>query len=167
MVDLWQLNKGKPAMMKHQSKDIQSLSELNWHEFASLLDDWIARLSRSDREVILLRFYRRLTYGQLAQVLRVPKKMARRRLGRALEILCRMAGANDLNVSSAWLSKLMMRRMTVRPPPGLFASVIVTATAPANSLVSAVTEPVVNRTARLMAAAADLSPSKLARKRSG
>jgi RNA polymerase sigma factor (sigma-70 family) len=53
-------------------------------ELAPLLDDFVGRLRQKDREAILLRFYQRLSFTEVAAALRTTEEASRTRVVRAL-----------------------------------------------------------------------------------
>jgi RNA polymerase sigma-70 factor (ECF subfamily) len=54
------------------------------HELARRVRQAIARLADIDREILLMRNFERLSYGEIAYVLQIDPAAARKRHGRAL-----------------------------------------------------------------------------------
>jgi RNA polymerase sigma factor (sigma-70 family) len=73
-------------------------------ELSYLLDDALARLSRADREVVLLRYFDGLEAGALAGALGLTEQAARRRLARAIQRLRRCFAAAGVSLSAAGIS---------------------------------------------------------------
>ena len=61
--------------------------ENKWQEIQPVLDDALASLSESDREALLLRFYRSLTIREVAATLGIATDAAQKRIDRATERL--------------------------------------------------------------------------------
>ena len=58
-----------------------------WREMAPVLDDALAALPENDREAILLRFYRSLSFPEIAATIGIAGDAARKRVDRAVERL--------------------------------------------------------------------------------
>jgi RNA polymerase sigma factor (sigma-70 family) len=72
-----------------------------WDELAPLLDRLIERLGRRDREAVLLRFYRQMTFAEVAAATETTEEAARKRVDRALEKLRGWAAREGVAVASA------------------------------------------------------------------
>jgi len=83
------------AMTDH-SEEIQA-----WREMAPVLDDALAALPESDREAILLRFYRSLTFPEIAAAVGIASDAARKRVDRAVERLRVQLGRRGCHVGTA------------------------------------------------------------------
>jgi RNA polymerase sigma factor (sigma-70 family) len=117
-----------------------------WRELAPILDTLISRLSRTDREAILLRYYRDLSLAQVAVQMRSTPEAVRKRIERAIEKLRAMAGDDGVAISSASLSVALAGAVRLAPPPGLVATSTVAATAPAGSAIAASSASIVKGT---------------------
>jgi RNA polymerase sigma factor (sigma-70 family) len=82
-------------------------------ELSCQLDDALARLSRADREVVLLRYFDGLDAGAVAGALGVSEPAARRRLARAIGRLRRWFASAGVSLSAA--------RITAAAAPGALA----------------------------------------------
>ena len=71
-----------------------------WEQLAPLLDRLIERLGRRDREAVLLRFYRQMSYAQVAQAMQCGEDAARKRVDRALSKLRAWANHKGVAVSA-------------------------------------------------------------------
>jgi RNA polymerase sigma factor (sigma-70 family) len=58
-----------------------------WREMSPVLDEALAALPEPDREAILLRFYRSLTFPEIAATIGIATEAARKRVDRAVERL--------------------------------------------------------------------------------
>ena len=105
-------------------------------ELSSVLDDALARLSRADREAVLLRFFDGLDATSLAGALGVSEQAARRRLTRAVERLRNFFAAAGMPLSMAWLDTALGLRAHARA--GLAEEVVSAAMAPAPARLLAV-----------------------------
>ena len=70
----------------------------------AVLDQAIDLLNPTDRQTIVLRFYRSLSHGELGRELRVSQNVARVRVQRALERLRRFLKKKGITASTALLS---------------------------------------------------------------
>jgi RNA polymerase sigma factor (sigma-70 family) len=82
--------------MTDPSEEIQA-----WREMAPVLDDALAALPESDREAILLRFYRSLTFPEIAAAVGIASDAARKRVDRAVERLRVQLGRRGCHVGTA------------------------------------------------------------------
>lgn len=111
--------------------------EPDWQHLAPLLDDLIGQLSRSDREAVLLRYYRDLSYAQVGEQTGTTADAARKRVERAIEKLRKLAEGRGLTMSSVSLAGSLAAHVRIVPPPGLVATATVSATAGAGSSMAA------------------------------
>jgi RNA polymerase sigma factor (sigma-70 family) len=118
-------------------------SDLQWHQLAPMLDELVGRLSRPDREAILLRYYRDLSFAEVAAQLGTTPDAARKRVERAIEKLRTLAEGRGQTITAAALPALLAAHVRVVPPPGLVATATVTATAHAGSALAASTGGIV------------------------
>jgi len=123
------------AMLQQNSVD--SSDPADWQQLAPLLDQLIGKLPRADREAILLRYYRDLSFAEVAAQIGTTPEAARKRVDRAIEKLRRLAVDQGAALSVASLSAHLLNYVRIPPPPGLVATATVTATAPAGSAMAA------------------------------
>jgi len=134
-----------------------------WEELAPMLDELVGRLSRSDREAILLRYYRDFTFPEIAAEIGTSEDAARKRVDRAVEKLRAMADQKGVPVSAASLAIGLAGNIRLMPPPGLTATSTIVATAHAGSAIPASTAAMVKGviamtgTAKLALAAAGVA----------
>jgi RNA polymerase sigma factor (sigma-70 family) len=119
-------------------------SDVQWEQLAPILDDFVERLSRPDREAILLRYYRDLSFAEVAAQIGTTPDAARKRVERAIEKLRSVAQGKGLTLTAAALPALLAAHVKLIPPPGLVATATVTATAHAGSALALSTGSVVN-----------------------
>ncbi len=126
-----------------QPTTVDSSDPADWQQLAPLLDQLIGKLSRSDREAILLRYYRDLPFADIAIQIGTTPDTARKRVDRAIEKLRRLAADKGAALSIVSLSNHLLNHVRLIPPPGLVATATVTATAPAGSAMAASTAGIV------------------------
>jgi hypothetical protein len=116
--------------------------EADWKELAPIVDEMVAQLSRADREAILLRYYRNLTFVELGAEIGCTEEAARKRVDRAVEKLRRAAAQKGLSCG-ATLPSLLVSQIRTAPPNGLLATSTVAATAPPGSALAASCDPII------------------------
>lgn len=117
---------------------------VEWEKLRPLLDTAMDKLSAGDRDVILLRFFERRTYGGVAAALRLSEDAARRRADRALEKLRRVLGQHGITSTASALSLMLTQQAAAVVPGDLavavastaFASTFAAAPSPLVSLIS-------------------------------
>ena len=139
----------KVAMQRPEATQPAETPE--WQELAPLLDKLIGQLPRSDREAILLRYYRDLPLADVAEQIGTTPDAARKRIERAIEKLRGLAAQNGSSLSAASLASGLAAFVRVPPPPGLVATATVVATAPAGSAIAASTAGIVQGALTMMA----------------
>src|SRR5439155_12888559 len=94
------------AAMVRSQMDSSSSHEPDpqWQELAPLLDQLIERLGRRDREAVLLRFYRQMSFAQVAAATESTEEAARKLVDRALDTLRAWASGKGVDVAVAELS---------------------------------------------------------------
>jgi RNA polymerase sigma factor (sigma-70 family) len=134
------------GMLLRRQENVSAVHELQWHELAPVLDQLIERLARRDREAILLRYYRQMTFAQVAAALETSEEAARKRVDRALEKLRGYASSKSrLEFSTAALAAGMEREISPTasaPPVGLIAAATGTALADKGSAVASSSVPI-------------------------
>jgi RNA polymerase sigma factor (sigma-70 family) len=110
--------------------------EPDWQQLAPIVDEMVGELSRADREAILLRYYRNLTFVELGAEIGTTEEAARKRVDRAVDKLKRMAAHKGLSCG-ATLPLYLASQIRITPPSGLLATSTVAATAPPGSALAA------------------------------
>lgn len=102
-----------------QSDDANSV----WEQILPHLNDAIDRLSQTDREVVLIRFFGNKTHKEVARVLGITEDTAKKRLSRALERLRTIFARRGVVVPSVTLVAAFTAFGAQAAPSGLIASV--------------------------------------------
>jgi RNA polymerase sigma factor (sigma-70 family) len=120
----------------HESKagvqmiDEQRRRDARWEEVAPELEAAVAALGRTDRRAVLLRFYERKPYAQVAMALGVSEAAAQMRVSRALEALrTSLRRRGVLTASGGALATAMGDRAVAAAPARLASSSLTAAQA--------------------------------------
>ena len=143
-----QHREGELAMSRPEAAEPQEPPE--WQQLAPVLDELIGRLPRTDREAILLRYYRDLSFAEVAEQIGGTPEAARKRVERGIEKLRQLAAEKGLAPSAASLATGLATLVRVPPPAGLVATATVAATAPAGSALAASTTAIVKGALAMM-----------------
>ncbi len=103
--------------------------ELEWDETRHLLDDAIARLPKTDRNAILLRFYERKSFGEVGQELGMQEDAARKRVSRATDKLRTILAGRGGYIGVPSLTVGLIHKFATGAPPGLCSQIAVQALA--------------------------------------
>lgn len=98
-----------------------------WEELRPLLDETMHRLSATDREAVILRFFQNRPLAQVGQALGVGENAARMRVDRALERLRRELARRGVRSTAAALSLALSAHAVTTAPATLAATVTATA----------------------------------------
>lgn len=119
----------------HSMNETDSESTLAWDDLRPLLDDVMHRLSPTDREAVVLRFFQNRPLAQVGHALGVGENAARMRVDRALERLRRELTRRGIRSTAAALSAALSAHAVAPAPAGLAATVgAASATVPLISL---------------------------------
>ncbi|MGI8603831.1 MAG: RNA polymerase sigma factor [Verrucomicrobiales bacterium] len=94
-----------------------------WSELAPHLDAALEKLSRADREAIILRFFERRSMRDVGMVLGSSEEATRKRVTRALEKLRRDLSRRGIAVAATMLGTLIARHAVAPVPAALFGTV--------------------------------------------
>jgi RNA polymerase sigma factor (sigma-70 family) len=141
----------KAAMSHPEATQLAETPE--WQELAPMLDQLIGQLPRADREAILLRYYRDLSFADVAEQIGSTPDAARKRVERAIEKLRQMTAEKGSPISLASLTAGLATFVRIPPPPGLIATVTTVATAPAGSAIASSTAGIVKGALTMMSSA--------------
>jgi RNA polymerase sigma factor (sigma-70 family) len=99
-------------------------SQAGWDQLAPHLDGALARLSESDRDAILLRYFERKTAREIGERLGLTEEAAQKRAARALDRLRMILAERGPLAPMAGLASLLSIQAIQSAPVGLTASVI-------------------------------------------
>ena len=99
----------------------------DWLDIQPRLDTAVAKLSRGDRQAILLRFYQQRTHADIAAALNISEEAARKRSERALQ---RLRHILRLNMSSTSLGTLLTTTLQSSSPAHLTVASLMSHPAP-------------------------------------
>lgn len=117
------------AVSQQQEIDMEKTEELDWKALEPVLDGALAKLSESDRTLILARFYRKDSHPTIAQELGITEDAARMRSKRALEKLRGALGRRGIATTSALLASIVSTHAVTPAPPSLAGFISSTALA--------------------------------------
>jgi RNA polymerase sigma factor (sigma-70 family) len=104
-----------------------------WEQIAPHLDEGLNQLSESDRDAIVLRFFKRQDFRVIGAALGVSEDTAQKRVSRALEKLRGVLSKRGATLTAAALASALTAEAVVAAPAGLAISVTATALAGAAS----------------------------------
>lgn len=120
-----------------------------WDELAPLLDELIAKLNRADREAVLLRFYRGMSFAEVAAEMSCTAEAARKRVARAIEKLRRHACRRGVTPTDASML-MILSQQGAAPPVGLVATTTGAATSCGGGTLAASCSPIVKGVIQMM-----------------
>ncbi len=93
------------------------------YELISLLDDQIARLGKTDRTAVLLRYYERRSFREVGNILGISEEAAKKRVLRAVEKLRVLLTGRRVSLDAGALAVLLTEKL-VQPAPARLAGAI-------------------------------------------
>lgn len=96
----------------------------DWEHLRPLLDEALDTLGERDREIVLLRYFRGLSFADVAASLRVNEGAARMRIDRALDRLNRILATRGINSTAAALGVALAAQPVVAAPAALGPSIV-------------------------------------------
>jgi RNA polymerase sigma factor (sigma-70 family) len=119
----------KRAMQENKPTSSDEPLDRYWGQVKDRLEDAVARLRGSDRELIVLRFYQGHTLAEVGDLLGIEEEAARKRVSRALEKLReRLGGDTTVTLSAALAAHAVMKA-----PAALSAAILAPAHAAAGA----------------------------------
>jgi len=98
---------------------MRDTSDAPWEQIAPLLDEALARLSASERNAVVLRFFEKRSWNEIGQTLGLNENAARVRVGRSLEKLRSWFRKRGVATSLAGLSAALLGNAVQAAPTGL------------------------------------------------
>jgi len=118
----------KAADMTRQNTD--QCEDPTWNQIAPALDSAVQRLARSDRHVVLLRFYEGRTIREVGAAIGVSEEAAKKRVARAVQRLRDLLARQNAEVPPTTLSTLLITSV-VSPAPAAIKTTLASAVASA------------------------------------
>lgn len=97
--------------------------DVDWARLRPVLDDAIDGLKDRDREIVLLRFFQGLTFGEVGERMGISENTARMRSVRALERLREQLGRRGVGSTTAALGLLLANPALASAPAGLASAI--------------------------------------------
>jgi RNA polymerase sigma factor (sigma-70 family) len=94
-----------------------------WEQFAPLLDEAMASLGETDRNVIALRFFEKKTAQEIARAMKLNEEAAKKRVSRALEKLRRFFAKRGVHSTAVMIGEHISVYSTQGAPIGLAKAV--------------------------------------------
>jgi RNA polymerase sigma factor (sigma-70 family) len=92
-------------------------------ELSAKIDRWLDNLPSKYREAVSLRFFQKLPYSQIAQLMNISSDAARMRIERALEKLRAKAERRGVRSSAAAIATLLAEQNGFTAPPATVAQI--------------------------------------------
>jgi RNA polymerase sigma factor (sigma-70 family) len=109
-----------------------------WLQLAPLLNNAVASLTASDRDIVALRFFEKRSHEEIARRLGVAEAVARKRLSRAVERLRRFFARRGVAVAGGSLVLVLGTHSVSAAPAGLAGAVTASAAAKGATLSASV-----------------------------
>lgn len=106
------------ALAMHESSESSTIDR-DWARLSPALNDLLRDLSGHDREAVLLRFYRRCPYSEIAATLGLSEGTAQKRVERALERMRKGLLRRGLTSTAGALAALLETNLVTAAPAGL------------------------------------------------
>jgi RNA polymerase sigma factor (sigma-70 family) len=103
-------------------KDQDDSDEADWERLAPYLDTALSKLSATDRDALLLRFFSGKSHRAISQTLGVSEEAARKRVLRAVERLRAILRKRGVPVAASGLTAILMSQTSQAAPAGLPAA---------------------------------------------
>jgi RNA polymerase sigma factor (sigma-70 family) len=101
----------------------KSHEEVDWGQLVPVLDDGMHSLTESDRHAILLRFFERRKFAEVARALGLGEDAARKRVERAIQRLRAFVSKAGIPLSAAGLAEALEANAVTAAPTGIAASI--------------------------------------------
>ena len=101
---------------------LESETKTDWHAIRLELDEALDKLSQTDRDAILLRFFEQRSLAEIGSALGTNEDTARKRVNRALEKLRAVLVRKGLTTTAATLSAAISTHAVQLAPAGLAAT---------------------------------------------
>jgi RNA polymerase sigma factor (sigma-70 family) len=102
----------------------ETAEQPRWDDIAPLLESAVGRLTKADRDAVLLRFYEQRPLAEVGTALGISEEAARKRVDRAVDKLRSMLAKHGTPGTSAGLSAVLAVNIVQEMPASLIDSVI-------------------------------------------
>jgi RNA polymerase sigma factor (sigma-70 family) len=117
-----QIRRQKHEKQAAEMNATQTADDTLWTEIAPRLEELVAGLRASDRDAVLLRFYKKKSMAEVGTAMGVSEEAAKKRVAAAVERLRRAAGPAGENFSVAALTAVLAANTTQSCPVALLAT---------------------------------------------
>lgn len=97
-------------------------TEATWEQVAAELDHLLGKLSESERELLLLRFFEKQDLRRIGVLLGISEDAAQKRVSRALERLRGLFAGRGVQISAASLGAIVSTNAVQAVPPALLST---------------------------------------------
>ena len=116
-------------MHEQQRRAIESsgpphASDARWTEVEPLLDESVASLRETDRRAVLLRFYQRKTFGEVASAIGATEEAARKRVARAVDRLRLILGRRGVALPAGALPAMLWNHTAASSAPATVVAAV-------------------------------------------
>jgi RNA polymerase sigma factor (sigma-70 family) len=139
-------NREQEAYMQSALKEPDSP---DWDQFAPLLDEAMASLGETDRNVIALRFFEKKTAHEIGRAMKLNEEAAKKRVARALEKLRRFFAKQGVSSTTAIIAERISAHSVQAAPAALAKCAAVVAMAK-GAAASVSTLTIVKETMKIM-----------------
>jgi RNA polymerase sigma factor (sigma-70 family) len=113
------LRREREAAMSTMAKADSATDPIDWDRVSPMLNDAIARLSRADRDAVVLRFLQDKSHSQVGAALGISEDAAKMRLMRALRKLRASLESAGMQTTELGLAMLLSAKPLSEAPAGL------------------------------------------------
>ncbi|MDB6111843.1 MAG: hypothetical protein JWR69_3593 [Pedosphaera sp.] len=107
-----------------QSTLEETTPEAAWRELAPLLDDAMARLSATERNALVLRYFQNKSLPEVGAALGIGERAAQKRVSRTLEKLRKIFTNRGVRLGATVIAGAISANSVQAAPPGLAASMV-------------------------------------------
>ena len=103
------------SRMREIMDEVRTPTSDEWDQVRNLMDDLICQLNHNDREAVVLRFFSKRTYLEIAGVQCTTEESARKRVTRALEKLRHRLARSGVTSSVEALEAALLKQQAIVP----------------------------------------------------
>ena len=110
------------ALQMHSHTTVDSSPDSDWEDIAPLLEQAMASLPENERVLILLRFFERKPFREVAESLQITEEATRMRASRALQKLRAFFSQRGVTISSIAIGNALLASAVTAAPAALITS---------------------------------------------